>query len=152
MLLKTHFAIGIFAIILFFPFVNNPLTFVIMALIGTIFPDLDTRFSRYGKNPAARAMQMFTNHRGIIHSITFCALLSLILAFFIPVLAFGFFLGYSVHLLADSFTKLGISMFWPLQLKSEGLITTGSKVEKGIFVGFIIADVLLTLVWAVRFF
>lgn len=153
MLLKTHFAVAFFAILLFFPFVNNKAVFVILVLIATVIPDLDTRFSKFGrKNPLTFILGFFTKHRGALHSVTLCFIIALILAFFIPILAFGFFLGYSVHLICDCFTKKGIQPFWPYKGISEGFLLTGGKIEKGIFTGFIIVDLILLFVTLIRFF
>lgn len=153
MLLKTHFAIALFAIILFFPVVNNKFFFILAVVVATIIPDLDTRFSKFGrKNPITPILGFFTRHRGILHSLTFCLVVSIVLAIFIPVLAFGFFLGYSLHLLCDSFTKKGIMPFWPFKMVSEGFLFTGGKIEKGIYFGFIIADLLLLAVTLLRYF
>jgi membrane-bound metal-dependent hydrolase YbcI (DUF457 family) len=143
MLLRTHLAIGIFAIILFLPISNNPLVFLISALVGIIIPDIDTPFSKIGKSRFSRVVHVFTEHRGLIHSLTFCLIISIILAVFIPVVAFGFFLGFSLHLLSDSFTKSGIAPFWPYKKKATGVIVTGGVVEKGIFAVFVIIDLLL---------
>jgi inner membrane protein len=152
MLLKTHYVIIACAIILFLPQVNNPFSFILMALIATILPDFDTRFSKHGKNPIARVMQVFTKHRGMIHSLTICFISTVLISLFFPKLAFGFFLGYSMHLLTNSFTKNGITVFWPLKAKAEGVITTGSKIETGIFFTFLVLDVLLGVLHVIRLF
>ena len=140
---KTHLAIGIFAIILFFPLVNNGFVFVIITLIATVLPDIDTPFSKVGKYKFSKLTQVFTVHRGFIHSLTFCFLVSVVLAVFLPVLAFGFFLGYSIHLISDSFTKSGITPFWPYSRKAHGLITTGGVTERAVFFVFVILDIVL---------
>ena len=145
MLLKTHLAISAFAIILFFSLVKSPLIFLIMCIFGTILPDMDTPFSGTGKVKIARLFQIFVRHRGVIHSLTFGFALSLILAIFFPITAFGFFLGYSLHLITDGFTKEGIMPFWPYSKKASGKITTGGVVEKGVFFVFVIADVILMM-------
>ena len=72
---------------------------------------------------------------------------ALVFAFYIPVLALPFFAGYSIHLLADSFTIEGIKPFWPLQRVLEGKIHTGGTIEEGIFFTFILIDVLLFVGW-----
>ncbi|MFA6022997.1 MAG: metal-dependent hydrolase [Candidatus Pacearchaeota archaeon] len=146
MLIKTHLTITIFAIILFLPLVNNPISFVAVTLVATVLPDFDNRFSKYGKNIAAKATQLVTHHRGFAHSLTICFLISLILAIFIPILAFGFFLGYSLHLMADSFNKIGITPFWPYSKKAFGFVEMNTVVEKGIFFGFFVVDFILILV------
>ena len=116
MLFKTHIAIAIFAIILFSPLVNNPLSFAIVALIATALPDADSPFSKAGRSIPGKVVQSVTKHRGMLHSLTFCLIVAIILSVFMPSLAFGFFLGYSVHLIADSFTKMGITPFWPYEV------------------------------------
>ena len=98
MLARTHLVIGIFGIILFWPLVNAPIPFAVVVLIASLFPDIDNAFSRVGKNIPAKLVQVVTEHRGFIHSLTFCVLISVILSVFVPILAFGFFLGYSLHL------------------------------------------------------
>jgi membrane-bound metal-dependent hydrolase YbcI (DUF457 family) len=136
MLFRTHLVIGVFALVLFLPLVEAPIWFGVTLIIGTMFPDIDNSFSKVGRNFFSKFVQATTSHRGIIHSLTFCLVLSLVLAFFIPVLAFGFFLGYSLHLIGDSFTKRGIKPFWPWKKTAQGFLITGGVVEKGIFLVF----------------
>jgi len=147
MQLKTHLAITVFAIILFFPIVNNPVLFAIVALFATFIPDMDTPFTKIGNKKISKVAQVFTSHRGFIHSLTFCLLISILLAVFIPILAFSFFLGFSLHLLADSFTKMGITPFWPYSRKAQGVLNTGGVVEKGIFFIFIFLDLLFVMAY-----
>ena len=61
----------------------------------------------------------------------------------VAIIAFGFFLGYGVHLLADSFTVQGIEPFYPWKMRSAGFIKTGSVVETSIFIFLILADVIV---------
>ena len=144
MLIKTHLAIIIFFILLFIPAVGNKMIFPVVALIATFLPDIDSRFSTIGKKPIIRILNFFTKHRGMIHSFTFLLSLTIILVLVFPVAAFGFFLGYGLHLLADSFTLQGIRPFYPFKKKSEGRLRTGSLLEKGILVGLIIANIALS--------
>ena len=58
---------------------------------------------------------------------SFNILASIILATFFPILSLGFFIGYSVHLIADSFTRAGIQPFWPLKVRRSGFITNGGR-------------------------
>lgn len=141
MLLKTHMAFAVFLIILFFGHVVYPWVFVLSVLIATILPDLDSGFSSYGRHFIFKPLQFLTNHRGIIHSFTFAIVVSVVLAVFWPVLSLGFFLGYSVHLLLDSFTRDGIQPFWPLKARSSGFITDGGRIEETLFFTLIILDV-----------
>jgi len=147
MLLKTHVAIAVFAILVFIPLVNNPITFSIMVLFSTLLLDIDTPFSRVGKYKVTKFLQIFTTHRGVIHSLGFGLVLALIIAFFAPVLAFGFFLGFSLHLIADGFTKMGVTPFWPYSRKMFGKITTGGIVERSVFFTFVIIDFVFLVVY-----
>ncbi len=143
MLLRTHLALTILAILLFVKHVNNQLLFILIILIATLLPDIDTGFSTLGKNRSFRFLQFFVRHRGIIHSFTFCVAVSLVLAVFFPTLSFGFFLGYSLHLFFDSLTKEGIMPFWPYSKKSCWRLRTGSLVETTIFLILLLADLII---------
>jgi inner membrane protein len=146
MLIRTHLSITLFFVLLLFPYVDGKLIFVIVALIATFLPDIDSRFSTIGRKRIARILQIFTKHRGMIHSFTFLISITFLFVIFYPVLALGFFLGYSLHLLADSFTKDGIKPFYPLKKKISGRISTGGKKEIIILVFFIIFDLVLFFV------
>jgi len=135
--------------ILFVPHVNNPLIFIGAVLVGTILPDLDSGFSSWGRHLIFRPLQFFVKHRGIIHSFTTGVMASVAIAFFWPVASLGFFAGYSVHLICDSFTKEGIQPFWPLKAKSKGFIVTGGRIEESIFVFLILVDILLIVLFLV---
>lgn len=143
MLTKTHVAFAVFLIILFFEHVAHPWFFIIMVLVATILPDLDSNLSSFGRHLIFRPLQLLTKHRGMIHSFSFAILISIILAVFLPILSLGFFLGYSVHLICDSFTRDGIQPFWPLKAKSSGFITTGGRIEETLFFTLIILDIVL---------
>ncbi len=146
MLLKTHLAITLFFILLLMDAVENKIVFLIVAIIATYLPDIDSRYSTLGRKKINRILQVFTKHRGIIHSYTFLLTITLFFVLFLPVAALGFFLGYSLHLLADSFTKDGIRPFYPLKAISKGMIKTGGKVEMGLLVGLVFLDIILLLV------
>lgn len=143
MLKRTHLAIGTGLMLLFLPYVNYKLVFIPVILIVSLLPDIDSSSSYYGQNPIFRPLQFFVRHRGILHSFTFCILASIAFAFFIPVLAFPFFLGYAGHLFADSFTREGIVLFWPFRKTSSGILSTGGRIEYSVYVTIIIVDILL---------
>lgn len=143
MLIRTHLAIAVFVMLLFVQHVNNKLVFVFVSLIATMLPDIDCAFSTLGKGKEWRFLQFFIDHRGPVHSLTICLVVSLILAFFLPTIAFGFFLGYSVHLFVDSFTKEGIMPFWPYSKKSSWRLKTGSFLESSVLLTFLLVDAFL---------
>ena len=114
-----------------------------MALIATYIPDIDTKHSKIGQYFFLRPMQWVVKHRGMFHSFIFLILITLFFVFFIPVLALGFFLGYGLHLFADSFTIEGIKPFYPFGKKSCGKIRTGGKSETTIFMVFVVLNLVL---------
>lgn len=143
MLLRTHLMITLFFILLLWNNVTDKLVFVLVAFIATIIPDVDSRFSILGRRKIARILQFFTKHRGVIHSFTLLLLFTLFFVLFFPILALGFFLGYGLHLLADSFTVEGIQPFYPYRKKAKGKICTGGKSEITVLVFFIVVSLLL---------
>jgi len=143
MLLRTHLAFAFLTILLFIGQVNSKIIFVVMILISTVFPDLDSKFSSWGRHLIFRPFQFFITHRGVIHSLTFATGMVILFSVFWPVGTFGFFLGYSVHLICDSFTKEGIQPFWPLEIKIKGRIKSGGAIEEIIFVIVAVLDLLL---------
>lgn len=142
MLRKTHLAIAFGIAVYFLHHVNDKVIFFSFVIISTFLPDIDTKmnfFKFWKRNPNN------PGHRGFLHSYTFCILISIILAFFYPILALPFFIGYSFHLFADSFTVKGIRPFWPLKTVSKGSITTGGKTEQVVFWVFVLVDVFLVV-------
>lgn len=145
MMLRTHVVIAILAILLFISHVKYQMFFILVTLIATLLPDIDCAYSTFGKAKIFRPLQFFIKHRSVIHSFTLAILLSLIFAFIIPVIALPFFLGYSLHLFLDAFTKEGIKPFWPWKKESSGFVRTGGRIEKGIFLVFAVLDAILFL-------
>jgi len=148
MLLRTHLAFSAFFVLYFLPFVNSKMAFLVMAIIGTLIPDIDLMHSYVGKRWYFRPIQWFVKHRGIIHSLTFAVVISIIIAIYFPVLAFGFFLGYASHLIGDAITIEGIRPFWPLRSESLGRMRVGGIGEKTLFYVLVLIDILMI----VRFF
>jgi inner membrane protein len=148
MLIRTHIAIVIFFILFFVPLVENQAVFVLITLVATFLPDVDSRFSKLGQRKIFRPLQFFVKHRDFFHSFTFLFLITLFFALFWPIAALPFFLGYGIHLLADSFTVEGIKPFYPYRKTSSWRVRTGRRLETSLFVFFVLAD-LFMLVWVV---
>lgn len=142
MLIRTHLAIVVLVILLLLPQVSNDYLFIGVALLASFIPDIDIPFSKLGSWKIFRFLQFFVKHRGVLHSLTIAILTSIIIAIFFPAAAFAFFVGYSVHVFADSFTKEGVEPFWPMRGKSTGWIRTGGYIETVVFVVFILIDIL----------
>mgnify|MGYP001574918112 FL=1 len=147
MLFKTHVVVAIFVMLLFLPNISREFIFIPTLLISTILPDIDSAFSTLGKSKGFRPLQMFTKHRGFLHSFTFCIIVSLTLTFFFPVLALPFFLGYSVHLSLDSLTIEGIQPFWPNKKTLSWRIRTSGMTETTLFFTFTLADAALIILF-----
>lgn len=81
--------------------------------------------------------------RGMLHSFTFCLIVTGILAWFMPIAAFPFFLAYGTHLIADSWTTEGIRPFWPMKYVAKGNVRRGGSLEHMIFYSFVFADIIL---------
>lgn len=145
MIKRTHLAIGLALGLYFLPFVvdEHKLLFIPIVLLASLLPDIDSAHSSIGRKKVFRPVQLFLEHRGPLHSLSFLIMVSLVLMFFYPVPALPFFLGYSSHLLADSFTAGGIKPFWPLKFHTRGVVRTGGVVDRTIFTIFVIVDVFL---------
>ena len=143
MLFRTHVAVGIFFIIVFLPLVNHKLLFSGVVLLCSLLPDIDMSSSFLGKYKFLRPLQWVVKHRGIFHSFTFAIFFSILFAFYYPILALPFFLGYSAHLIADSLTVEGIKPFWPHEHEIKWKIRTGGKKKKMIFYTLMLVNVIL---------
>ena len=146
MLIKTHLMFAIFGIILFINFVNDKFIFVGLFILATFLPDMDAGFSTLGKRAISKPIQLITRHRGILHSFSFLIAVSIVLSMYWPVASLGFFMGYAIHILCDSFTKDGVQAFWPLKAKSSGFIATGGRIEETIFISMIFINIAMVFI------
>ena len=144
MLKRTHLVIGIGVGLYFLhiPQIQNDLVFFIAVVISSMIPDLESGILSI-RPLKMRSVQTAKERMGFLHTYTFCIAVAIFLALFQPVFAFPFFLGYSFHLLADSFTPEGIKPFWPLNKISKGHIPAGGKLDMLIFYIMTIVDVAL---------
>ncbi len=126
---KTHLIIGFFVAIFFIPDVNNKLIFFPIVMIASLIPDIDSVIAPKKDFKMLRPLKS-KSYKDFMHSYTLCIILSALLAFFYPLLALPFFIGYSFHLFFDSLTVPGTTPFWPLKIKSKGFIVPGGKTEK----------------------
>jgi len=126
---RIHLLIGFFAAIFFLPNVNNKLVFFPVVMIASLIPDIDSLIAPKKDYKILRQFKS-KSYKDFMHSYTLCIILSALLAFFYPILALPFFIGYSFHLFFDSLTVPGTTPFWPLKIKSKGFIVPGGKTEK----------------------
>lgn len=141
MLIRSHLTITIFFVLLLLDKVESKFIFVIVALMATYIPDIDSKKSKLGKYILFRPLQWFTKHRGIFHSFSFLIVVGFVLYLFFPYsFLFGFVLGYGSHLLVDCLTVQGIRIFYPLKFRVRGFIRSGGIIETIIFVVFLFLD------------
>lgn len=84
-------------------------------------------------------------HRGLTHTLLALAAVSAVTLYFLPLhTALAFIAGYSSHLLADSLTRSGVPLVWPLLDHRYGLkvLKTG-----GLFEGLINLVCLGVIAW-----
>ncbi len=136
MLFRTHLIIALFFALVLFSL--NSIPFVIVFLLSSIIPDIDSRFSKIGKH--FKFFNFFVRHRGAIHSFSFIFLIGIFLFFFAEGFLFPFVFGYSIHLLLDGITVQGIVPFYPLKFRIKGFIKTGKIAETIIFFFFLVGD------------
>jgi len=145
MLLRTHLAFTLIFILLFLPFVNFKIVFILVSLISTLFADLDSQFSYLGRLKIFRFLQFFVKHRTVFHNLFFVLILTSLFVLFYPLLAFSFFLGYCSHLILDSFTVKGVRLFYPLKRVYSWKLRTGGKSETMFFVLVLMINIVLIL-------
>lgn len=101
-------------------------------LFGVVVVDLDSSQSKVGRR--LWFVSWWMKHRGVLHSLFSCVLLSLIVGMFDLWLGFGFGVGYVSHLVLDALTLAGVGLFWPLRFRVSGFVRSGSWVEDVLFV------------------
>ena len=143
MMFKTHLFLGLVLAMVFLPVVSVKGVFVLAVLLGSVLPDADLGSSFLGKWRIFRPLQILVRHGGLFHSLTACALVSLVFAFVLPLWAFGVFLGFAGHLVLDSFPPDGVRPFWPSKGVVRGVVKTESMGERGTQVALLVVLVLL---------
>ena len=112
MMKKTHTAIAIAAAIPVINYFNIPYVSIV-GIIGATAPDWDFLFG--------------LKHRTITHSLLLLFVSSFLISIFNTNIALIWFISYFLHLLADSFTKMGTPFLYPFVKRRYGfkLIRTG---------------------------
>jgi len=141
MLFRTHIVFSLAVYFLLSYFIAMPFYVLIFVLLATAFVDIDIKNSRAGNRWYLRPLQIFTKHRGFLHSLFLAVLLSLILGSVSLWAGFGFFVGYVSHLFLDCFTKGGVKLFWPFGWKIKGFVRSGGIVEQVVFVLLLLGDI-----------
>lgn len=130
---------------------------VILFFFGSLFPDIDT-----GRSTIRKMLHMYNSkddsknrHRTWTHCI-WTIILLWVAAYFVPIFSW-FALGYTLHVFWDSFSTMGVCLFYPFQkyikFDSGARIANGHKlklyktndISEYIIVGVIVAVALLLL-------
>lgn len=122
-----------------------------LAVLGSLFPDLDHHNSRIKRNPLIKLLTIpltWFGHRTWSHSLTFLLLIASSLYFAPPEYhpgIYAFLIGVASHILGDWFTPAGVMLFWPAKPRFRFLknFKTGSPAE--IFVAF--SPIVIALIW-----
>lgn len=129
---RTHFIIA-WSLRDVFDFIPIPESILLIFLIlGSMFPDVDTPYSKSGK---IFPLWILFKHRGVTHTLLSAIILSIPIIYINKYYALSFFIGYILHLITDTFTPTGVKWFYPFKDKSYTfkLIKTGSIEENLIF-------------------
>ena len=150
MLFRTHIVFSLAVYFLLSYFLIMPVWVLGFILLATAFVDIDVGNSSFGNRWYFRPLQWMTKHRGVLHSLVFALVLSLILGSVSLWAGFGFFVGYISHLFLDCFTKSGIGLFWPFKWRVRGFVKSGGIVEQVVFVLLLLGDVALVILYYIN--
>jgi len=146
---RTHIAFGLLSGLLFFKhFGATWFVFLPLAMIGSLFPDVDHENSKINKIlPVTKIVPTLFKHRGFFHSIWPAM-----------IFYFGFHLarldyigiplaiGYIAHLVSDGLTEAGCNLLHPITtMRIQGFIRTNGIMEHATFGIILVANVLLVL-------
>lgn len=144
MLFRTHLVLGFLGGFLLMPLFEHQIVFLMLFLVGSVFPDIDSKFSKVGNKKFLRPFQFFVSHRGIVHSLFFILIIGIILwSFFYLEVYLGFILGFFIHLFIDGLTPRGVKVFYPFEFKFKGKLKTGGYGETTIFVFSLVISLFL---------
>lgn len=103
---RTHTAIGIAVAIPVIKYLDLSYISMAGAIVGSVAPDWD--------------LYLGIKHRTITHSLLFLLISSLLVGAFNIDMAIMWFIAYGLHLIADSFTKMGVPFLYPFIKKKYG--------------------------------
>jgi len=105
----THLAFGLLVSLIFLDFLNiqNKLIFILIAILFSIFPDIDERKSKIGKKykKISTVINFIFGHRGFFHSIYIPLIFYFIFYNINNEIGTAILIGYFSHLFMDALTK-----------------------------------------------
>jgi len=103
---RTHLAFSFLISILIIDSFNiqNKIIFIVVLLIASALPDIDSYKSKLGKKikPISFLINILLGHRGIFHSPFLLILISMVIAIINIEIAAAFFIGYLSHLVLEN--------------------------------------------------
>lgn len=137
MMFRTHLAIGIISALLIHDYFNTGLLFSLALIISTSLPDIDHQGSWLGRRlkPISMPINFIFGHRGITHSLIIPLLiLALAINYGYGQIGLAVMLGYTAHIISDSFTSEGVKAAYPFSKKIfSGPLKTNGIGEHFIF-------------------
>jgi|TARA_B100001964_G_scaffold245071_1_gene329681 inner membrane protein len=149
----THLAFGLLVSLISINFfdINNQIMFILIAVLFSIFPDIDERKSKIGKKykSASTIINFIFGHRGFFHTIFVPLILFLGFNYINNEFGIAVLVGYFSHLFMDALTKHGISPLAPLvNRKINGPFKTNSLLEKVLFLVIVLLILYLLLLYS----
>lgn len=96
-------------------------------IFGSVFPDIDSEKSTLGRY--IKPISELIPHRTITHTIWVVLLLGVAAWYFSSIYVLMFTLGYTIHIIQDSFSRQGIAWLYPFTRYSS--FSGGATVKKG---------------------
>ncbi len=151
MMFRTHAAVGIFVALIFINSFNleHPFLFFSIVFMSALLPDMDIPNSKIGNKikPISWFLNFMFGHRKLFHSLFFSFLFFILLILlFENYIGAAFFLGYSVHIIVDGATVMGIKPFYPLSsFKINGPLRSGGLMDYLVFFIVVLGIIILFL-------
>ena len=150
MLARTHIAAGFLAGLALMPYlqIKGKALFMFIVLLGALMPDIDHPNSKLGRKLGiiSSMLRFIFGHRKLFHSLLFVILISLLGYYFNNEAGIALFIGCTTHLIADSVTKQGLNIFYPISsFHVSGFIETGGFYETLLFLILLILIAVKTI-------
>lgn len=130
MMKKTHMATGVLVTTCLLSYTSLTPLYVVTGAIGSIAPDWDFVFG----------------HRKITHSLLGVCIAFGLCYFINPVFAVVFTLNCLIHIVMDSFTKMGVPLFYPYNKEYYGVKEIYSSKSEDMFLCIIIIYLLTEMI------
>ena len=128
MMKKTHVAIGLLATSCLIIYTDLPRFPLLCGIIGSTMADLD--------------FSLGIPHRTWTHSLIGVLIIVMLGSFINIVFGFSLCINYLTHIIADSMTKMGVPLFYPINKKYYGLKLFRTGKSEDMFICLVIIFIL----------